>query len=421
MFPRHRHHLQALVLASLVCLSTGTSYAAEKASFINDWHWEGTAAPLLLALETGLFENAGIELEISPGEGSLDAIPKVAEGKYDFGAADINALIKWRAEHPDNELRAVFVLYNTPPFAVIGLRSRGVTGPNDLEGHTLGASPKDAAFAQWPAFASINGLENDAITIEDVSFAEREAKLAAGDVDAITGYSYTSVVNLLAEDVPAEDISLMLMCDFGLDLYGNAIIVNPEFADAHPELVNGFVQALTRGLQKTLEHPAAAIEHVVVHNPDADSDAELKRLVMAIGHNIRTDEVMENGLGAVDNARLARSITQLDELYDFSDEPDVTEVFDARFLPPLAERRVPESAVVPPPTRKEPEAADAEAKATGTEAEAIDAEATSAEPQVTDVEPEADGEKSKTDDAEPVVGGEEPGEDDKNPDADGSN
>lgn len=308
--------------------------------FINDWKWEGQAAPLLLALDQGYFKEENLDVTLDIGKGSLDALPKVADGEYDLGSADINSLIKWRDENPDVDMKAVFVIYNSPPFAVLGRPSLGVIGPLDLEGRTLGAPAFDGAFAQWPAFVLANGIIEDKVNIQDVEFPVREPMLAAGEVDAITGYSFTSYITLRENGVPDTDISLMLMSDFGLDLYGNAIIVNPEFARDNPGKIKAFLRAAVRGYQHTIANPTAAVEHVLSRVEDADPEIELQRLVMAIGHHIVTEEVRSIGLGGVVSARLEKSIAQLETMHDFSSTPNAEDIFDARFLPSLSARKL---------------------------------------------------------------------------------
>lgn len=335
----------------LFLLSVESLLAADTpVRFINDWKWQGPAAPLLLAKDEGFFVSEGLNVTLSEGNGSLDAIPRVANGEFDMGSADINSLIIWRDQNPNVNLKAIFIIYNAPPFAVLGRPSLGVFGPQDLEGHSLGAPAADGAFAQWPALVKANGILADKVTIKDVSFPEREPMLARGEVDAITGYSFTSFINLQENGVPTEDISLMLMSDFGLDLYGNAIIVNPEFATSKPDAVRGFLRATIRGYQNTIAHPAAAISYVLNRNENAKEDIELRRLVMAIGHNIVTDEVRENGLGYASSVRLDKSINQLAGIHEFSSQPASDTIFDAGFLPEKAERMLLTDGSVPDTT-----------------------------------------------------------------------
>ena len=334
------NQLKLLILLSLALGSTISHATDVSIRYINDWKWEGQAAPLLLAMDKGFFAQEGLAVTLDEGSGSVNAIPKVASGEYQLGSADINSLIKWRAENPDVDMKAIYIIYNSPPFAVLGRVSQGVFGPLDLEGNVLGAPAFDGAFAQWPAFVAANGILEERVEIVDVGFPEREPMLAAGEVDAITGFSFTSYITLQQNGVPDTDISLMLMSDFGLDLYGNAIIVNPEFATSNPDAVKAFLRAIILGYQDTIANPTAAVEHVVSRVEGADPAIELKRLIMAIGHHIVTDEVRARGLGGVVNSRLEKSIAQLDSIHDFPQTLVSDEIFDASFLPSLSTRQI---------------------------------------------------------------------------------
>jgi len=165
--------------------------------------------------------------------------------------------------------------------------------------------------------------------------------LQNGQVDAITGFSFSSFINLKGMGVPVDDIVVMLMADHGVNLYGNTIIVNPKFAAEKPEAVKGFLRALLKGLKETVRNPARAIDSVLKRNDIAKKPVEVERLRMAINQNILTPEVKANGYGAVDEARLAKSIDQIALTYEFKNsKPKPTDVFDASFLPPAADRRV---------------------------------------------------------------------------------
>ncbi|MEM6745610.1 MAG: ABC transporter substrate-binding protein [Pseudomonadota bacterium] len=333
-------HLFPLTLAAMVAAGAAAAQTAIK--FSNDWKWEGPSAPLLLALDRGYFEAEGLDVTMDTGQGSREAIPRVASGTYQIGAADINSLIKFRDQNPDLPVTAVYMIYNTPPFAIVGRKSLGVSSPKDLEGKTLGAPAPDGAYAQWAAFTKANGIDASKVTIENVGFPVREPMLAQGQVDAITGFSFSSFINLKANGVPEDDISVILMAENGLDLYGNVIIVNPTFAEENPEAVAGFVRALVKGTQDAVADPVAAVKYVLAANDVAREAVELERLKMAIADNIVTDEVRANGFGAVNMARLAKSITQIADTYEFQNPAPAPEaIFDGSYLPPAAERAVP--------------------------------------------------------------------------------
>jgi NitT/TauT family transport system substrate-binding protein len=235
-------------------------------------------------------------------------------------------------------LKSIYVLYNKPAFAIVGRKSLGVAAPKDIEGKKLGAPAPDGAYAQWPIFVAANGIDASKVTIENVGFPVREPMLAKGDVAAITGFSFSSFINLKANGVPVEDISVLLMADYGVNLYGNTIIVSPAFAEANPEAVKGFLRAFNKAVKEAIADPAAAVELVVAANAVVDKATELERLEMALSQNVVTDEVKANGLGAVDTARLAKAIEQIGLTYSFTAAPTAEAAFDARFLPDAAER-----------------------------------------------------------------------------------
>ena len=327
---------------------TGTTPAPTSIRFRNDWKWEGPAAPLLMALDRGWYAEAGLDVAVDTGMGSREAIPRVAHGgNWHFGSADINSLIKFRDRNPDLLPTAVMMVYNKPPFAIIGRKSLGVTAPKDLKGKILGAPASDGAYAQWYTFARANGIDASNVTIEIIGYPVRDASLAAcdmlaaGRVNAVAGYSFSSLLYLKARGVSDEDITLIHMHERGLDLYGNVIIVNPKFAQANPAAVRAFVAVTVRAYLETAKDPEGAVKHVLNHNDTVREEVELERLEMALMRNIITDEVRANGFGAVDMERLERSIDQIAETYKFTNRPEAADVFDPQYLPPKAERMVP--------------------------------------------------------------------------------
>jgi NitT/TauT family transport system substrate-binding protein len=322
-----------LLTALAATLLAAPVFAQTEMPFTLDWKFEGPAAPYFHALDAGYFADAGLTVTISEGAGSLDAIPKVATGAFPVGFADINSLMRFLDQNPGAPVTAVMMVYDKPPFAVVGRRSLGVETPADLAGKTLGAPPPDGAWAQFPIFAAENGIDVSAVTVEPVGFPTREPMLAGGNVDAITGFSFSSTLNLKRLGVPAEDISVMLMADYGVDLYGNAIIVNTDFAAANPELVTGFLGAVARGWKDAIATPDAAITALMARNPAADAALETERLQMAVDANVLTDFVKANGMGSIDAARMDSAIEQTKSVYEFQNAPDASLYFDPSYLP----------------------------------------------------------------------------------------
>jgi len=326
----------ALVLAAAVAWSASAA-AETPLHFTLDRKIDGPAAPFFLAIDKGYFKSAGLAVTIDGAVNPLDPINRLAAGSHDMAVGDINLLIKYRDANPAAAIKALFIVFDKPPYAVIARKSRGIAVPKDLEGKKLGAPSGEGTFAQWPIFAKLNGIDAAKVTIENVGLPVREPMLAAGEVDAVTAYSFISYVDLKAAGVPPDDLVVMLMADYGLRLYGNAIMVAPKFAQERPDAVRGFLGAYVKALKDTVRDPARAIE-AVLQRSAANREVELSRLRMALHDNILTPAVRLNGFGGVDPERLAASIDQLALAYPFKAKDKAAETFDPSFLPEAGER-----------------------------------------------------------------------------------
>jgi|SRR6478752_5307959 len=329
-----------LLAAAFALVAAWPAAAQTTIKFSLDGRLEGPETLLLLPQDSGYFKNEGLDLTVDDAASPLEPIIRVANGSHEMAFADINALIKYRDQHPSAPVKAIFMVYNKPPYAVVARKSRGITEPKQLENKKIGATPTSATFSQWPLFAKLNNIDVSKVTIENIGIPVRAPMLAAGQIDAALGFSFRLYVKLKDRGVPVDDIVLMPMANYGLKLYGNAIVVNSKFAAEKPEAVMAFLRAFLTGLKETIRHPAQTVDLVVKRDDGAKKDVELERLRMAIRDNIVTPEVRANGLGAIEVARLEESIEQIGVVYTFKAKPKPEDVFNASFLPPAGRRSV---------------------------------------------------------------------------------
>jgi NitT/TauT family transport system substrate-binding protein len=272
------------------------------------------------------------------GNGSGAPIPLVANGTYDVGFGDINALIEFAAKKPEDAPIAVYVIYNRPPFTIAVKADGPIKTPKDLEGKTLGGAPGDGALKLFPAFCKVTKIDCTKINITSMQPNLREQMLMQGQIDGAFGFVNTIrfSAKLIGVD-PDKQIRFIKYGDYGMDLYSNAIIVSKKLVKDNPAAVHGLVAAINRGIEDALKDPDAAVAAVAKREPLIKVAIERERLDATLQDEMSHPEIATIGLGNVDPARLKRSIDILVEALNLPRTPSVDEVFTPAFLPPAGE------------------------------------------------------------------------------------
>jgi NitT/TauT family transport system substrate-binding protein len=337
--------LRARLLAGLAIVAVGVgageAQAPTRVKFALDWQIQGPQAPFITAKALGAFTSQGLDVTIDRGTGSQKTIEQVATGTYDMGYGDINSMIEYNVKNPEQPLIAVGIVLNAPPFALLSLRRYGIQQPKDLKGAAIGAPAGDAPRRLWPIFAKNAGVAADSVTWTNMAPPLREPALVKGDVKAISGFYFTGYLNLTENlKIPESDVVAFKYSDYGIDLYGNAVVVRVDWLKANEDTVRRFLAALTTGFKTVLKDPKAAIAHVKAAEPLSNEATELKRLQLAIAANMVNDEVRRNGLLAIDPARMQRAIEQVVVAFELGTRPTVAQVFTGAYLPPAADRKL---------------------------------------------------------------------------------
>jgi len=331
--------LQGLCLGMMPASAAEENHQPVLIDFSFDRPINAGVAPLVVAMTDSLFAAEGLSVTTNVAAGSPEAIARVAAGTSEFALVDLNALIRFR-DNGAPPVKAVFVLFNKSPYAIVARKSRGIHALADLEGKTLGVAEGDLSLLLWPALPNRNGIKLASIKQRKMSPAVREPMLSAGQVDAVTGFSYLSAVNLRDRGVPADDLVVLRFAEHGCEAYGFAIIVNPAFAARRPDAVKAFLRALTAGTTLAIRDPGHAVDAVLSRMEDGSRELELERLHTVIEDNILTSEVRRDGIGAVDPVRLERSIGDVGEAFKFNKRPSAADIFDNSFLPPAGDRLI---------------------------------------------------------------------------------
>jgi NitT/TauT family transport system substrate-binding protein len=248
--------------------------------------------------------------------------------------------MEFHANNPDaaNKPVAVLMVYNNTPAAVLTLKKNAIAKPGDLNGKKLGAPVFDAGRRGFPIFAKANDVAS--VTWVSMDPPLRETMLARGEVDAITGFSFTSLLNLEARGVKAEDIVVMPYAQHGVKLYGNVVIASPKLLKENPAAVKAFLSAFLKGAKEVMASPDAAIDYVKARDGIINVDLEKRRLRMAIDAVVASPDARAEGFGVVVPGRLSLMASQVSDAFATKTRVDAAAVWTDAYLPTKAELNI---------------------------------------------------------------------------------
>lgn len=301
----------------------------------------GPQAWFFLAQQRGYLADEGLVLDFVPGDTAANTVPRMAaDPSLDIGYGDLNALIEHLGRGRPQAPVAVFASYNASPYTLAVPAGSPVRDPQHLAGRHLVAHPNDAAWLLFGEFCAATGLRADSVRI---SFAPEPhsalvPRLLAGEWDAMFGFVNTLAAASLAAGLQPGVLRHLDYASLVPDLYGLAILARPQLLRDEPGTVRRLLRALNRGLVDTVADPVAAIDALALADPGLHRSSNHQRLLGTLALEMAGSEGARLGLGDLDDARLARSVALIAAQKQLPQPPSVGQLFDRRFLPPLAER-----------------------------------------------------------------------------------
>jgi len=272
----------ALLLAGLAgCGGSGAEPGAPKgATVVLDFVPNAVHTGIYAAQAQGLYKDAGVNLHIQvPGE-STDAPKLLAAGRTQFAILDITDL--GIADEKGLELVGLMPIVQEPLAAVLARKDGPVKRPRDMDGHTVGVTglPSDTAVVE-SAVAADGG---DPKGVDEVTIGFNSvASLAAGKVDAATGFWNDEAVEAQRQGIP---LRVFKVDEYGAPRYPELVLTTTRKELRNdPELVRAMVQGTTEGYEFTEQNSAQALDDLLAANPSlekADTEAQLKVLLPAL-------------------------------------------------------------------------------------------------------------------------------------------
>jgi NitT/TauT family transport system substrate-binding protein len=330
-----RRRLLGGAAATALVASTGLAVAADSVKMSLEFRIYGGNAPMFLG---DVFQKHGLDLTADGSSGSDDSVRRVAAGNYQFGLADASTLVAFAGLNPSVAPKIIMPIFDRLAGCIISLKQKPVQTFDDLKKVKIGSGSADAGAKIFPVLMHLNNIDIKTLDITTVDVKLRDAMLMAGKVDAVVAFDYTTVFNLVGNGVKIEDIVIWYFSSMGYGMFGNSLIAHTDVIAQNPDLVRRVAAATADAWIYGAGHRQDAIDQVVKREKLLDPGVELQRLSWIYDHHILTPNVKQNGLGSFDVATAKTAIGLIKDGYQLSRAPEIDEIYDGRFLPPLKDR-----------------------------------------------------------------------------------
>jgi len=289
-----------LVVAALFAVP---AQAADKMTLQLNWFHLADHSPIYMALKKGYYKEEDLELTVVRGAGSADSAKKIDLKQAEVGISDAPTVIT--AITKGANLKMVAVVFDKAGNNAFFKKSANIREPKDLVGKKIAVPPADSHRVLWPAFATINKLDPNAVTLVNVKPEGKQAIVAAGEVDAAFDL-YTSYA-IWEKVLGKGNVGNLLWADYGLPIYGHTYFVNTELEQKNPKLIERFLRATHKGWRDAQANPAEAIDAMVAAVPGLDRDALFNTTPQIMDLCI-TERSREHGIGWIEEALMQRTI-----------------------------------------------------------------------------------------------------------------
>ena len=277
----------------------------------------------------GIYAKENIELEIRPPSGGQQNEVFIGTGREQFGVANIDSFVKARA----SGIPVVAIMADQPdtPVSIISLKKSGITEPKHLKGKRISWFQANVK-AQLDPLLRAGGLTRDDVEYVNVARGAEVQMLAAGQIDAIYGFSFGQALTLESRGFP---VNVMPVKDYGLKNYGTIIYTSEQLVKSNPDLVKRFVRATLKSLLWTKDHMEQAVAEVIKVAPDRELKLESRKLAIIYGLYNSSDYAERFGL--MNDGKWQTSIEVFTE--DLPKKPAAKEMYTNEFVQSLDESK----------------------------------------------------------------------------------
>ncbi len=320
------------VVALAGCSSTtssdntpGGSGKLTPVSFVMNFTPGGAQVGFTYAKQLGLYQKAGLDVTIKPGTGSIPAAQQVAAGKVDIGYTD--APSSFSVANSGGDIKIVAPVLQVNGFAVMWLKSSGITSIQDLAGKKIGLQPGTGNAELFKAVLAKNGVKYSSIKPVNVAPAALQASLLGNQVDAIVSGGDTQVPLL---QLAGHELGYKMFYQAGVPTVGLSITASSSYLSKHADIVKKFTEASLQGWAAAKKNPSAAADSMIKQFPTAGSNAQITAEVKVdLGLLCAADDATK--MGPVSDAACAQTSDLLKQTGLLPESADVSDLIAQKY------------------------------------------------------------------------------------------
>lgn len=253
-------------------------------------------APWYVAKEKGFFKKEGLDIEFDYRM-DIDALQLVAQGDLDFAVAGGDQVITARAQ--GIPVKYIASLYAKFPPTVISLQDKGIRGPGDLKGKTIGLPLYGTSLLAIRAIMAQAGLKDTDLRLVDIGYTQIPS-LTEGKVDAVVGFANNEPIQLRDKGYKINQINAW---DY-FKLVGHGLVTGDRQIARSPQMVKAMVRATVAGIRYAAAHPDEAFQISLKYIPTLTKEQwQVQQKILQESINLwQNDYTRKNGWGKSDPA-----------------------------------------------------------------------------------------------------------------------
>jgi len=326
-----RRRLASFAIAIAASFGAMGALAMDDVTFATNWLISGKNAGYFTAIEKGFYAEQGLHVTISRGNGSGDTIKRIAAGESEFGLSDTASLISSQT-NDGVPVKMVGLMFGKSSVAILYVEEAGIRTPKDLIGKKLGRSAAGASVIMFPGFLKANGIDRPKIEEVVVNASSFLPLLLSKKADAVLDQS--SYLGRYRHGAQGSGLTIKAFrfADWGMDLYGDGIIVNQKTIETKPDVIRRFMTATLKGNAYAFDHPEEAIAILRKTNPEIDPEVGKEEL-LDTKELAMTKEVADHGLGYIDEQHMSRVRDITVDALGLKKKIPVKDIYTLEFLP----------------------------------------------------------------------------------------